>query len=196
MRHHSFGAALERSKGSEKCHRHFHVRHRHREQRARRSTAAGRASTRWKAAAITSAGRRISPSSRRWASVTSATGPPIHKTWLGDGQVRLGVRRPDLRRPETAQHRADRRPVPFRRARLDRQLPEPGLSRAFCALCQAFAERFPWVQLYTPGQRDVHLRHVFGALRLVERAAEPAIRRSSPRSSTSSRPTSSPCGRS
>ena len=35
----------------------------------------------------------------------------------------------------------------------------------------AFARRFPWVQLYTPGQRDVHLRHVLGALRLVERAA-------------------------
>ena len=56
-------------------------------------------------------------------------GPPLHKTFLGPGPVRLGVHRSDVRLAEGARHHPHRRPVPFRRARLDRRLPEPGLSR-------------------------------------------------------------------
>ena len=42
--------------------------------------------------------------------------------------VRLGVRRPDLRRTAAPGHHAHRRPLPLRRARLGRQFPESRLA--------------------------------------------------------------------
>ena len=35
----------------------------------------------------------------------------------------------------------------------------PDFPELFAAYAEDFARRFPWVQLYTPDQRDVHLRH-------------------------------------
>ena len=79
------------------------------------------------------------------------------------GPLRLGVRRPDVRRPAAARHHADRRPLPLRRARLDRQLPEPRLpARCSRDYAGAFAERFPLGAALHAGQRDVHLRDVLG----------------------------------
>jgi beta-glucosidase/6-phospho-beta-glucosidase/beta-galactosidase len=40
--------------------------------------------------------------------------------------------------------------VPFRRPRLARELPEPGLPAALAEYAGAFAARFPWIRLYTP----------------------------------------------
>ena len=64
-------------------------------------------------------------------------GPPLHRTLLGAGQLRLGLRRRDLRRAAAARHRAHRRPLPLRRAGLDRQLPEPRLPGALRRLRRA-----------------------------------------------------------
>ena len=50
---------------------------------------------------------------------------------------------------------------------------------------RAFAERFPWVQLYTPVNEMFICAAFSGALRLVERAARRPTAASSPRSSTS-----------
>ena len=112
----------------------------------------------------------------------------------GARALRLGLRRRDLRRSAPARRRADRRPVPFRRARLDRQLPEPRLPRALRRATPAPSrERFPWVQLYTPVNEMFICATFSAALRLVERAADDATAPSSPRSSTSSRPTCWPC---
>ncbi len=67
------------------------------------------------------------------------------------GSLRLGVRRRDVRRPARARHHADRRPLPLRRAGLDRQLPEPGLSRRCSrAMRGPSPSASRWVQLYTP----------------------------------------------
>ena len=78
-------------------------------------------------------------------------GPPIHKTYLGPGQVRLGIRRHHLRGAEAARHHADRRPLPFRSSRTGSAISRTRTSRS-CSptMPAAFAERFPWVQLYTP----------------------------------------------
>ena len=64
-------------------------------------------------------------------------GPPIHKTYLAPEQVRLGIRRPHLRRAEAARHHADRRSVPLRRSRLAGQFPEPGFPAAVRGLMPA-----------------------------------------------------------
>ena len=77
-------------------------------------------------------------------------GPPLHTTWLGPGRYDWAFADVTFARSEAARHRADRRSLPFRRAGLDRQLPEPRFPGAVRRLCRAFAQRFPWVQLYTP----------------------------------------------
>ena len=105
-------------------------------------------------------------------------------------QVRLGIRRHHLRRPEAARDHADRRPVPLRRARLDRQFPEPRLPATVRQLCRRLRRALPLGAALHADQRDVHLRGLLGEIRLVERAAEATTARSSPRSSTSSKPMS------
>jgi beta-glucosidase len=96
------------------------------------------------------AGARISTASRRSASSILRYGPPLHRTFLGPGKYDWEFADLTLRRAEAARHHADRRPVPLRRARLDRQFPEPGFPAAVRHYAGAFAERYPWVQLYTP----------------------------------------------
>ena len=87
-------------------------------------------------------------------------------------QVRLGVRRPHLRRAEAARDHADRRPVPLRRARLDRQFPEPRFPAAVRRLCRRVRRALPVGPALHADQRDVHLRGLLGEIRLVERAEE------------------------
>ena len=99
-------------------------------------------------------------------------GPPIHKTYLGPEQVRLGIRRPDLRRFEEARDHADRRFVPFRRARLARQFPEPRFPAPVRRLCRGVRRALPVGAALHADQRDVHLRGLLRQIRLVERAEE------------------------
>ena len=175
----------------------LHVRHRHREQLSRRSTAAVRASTRWRSAATTSSWRDdfdcVAGARHPRPALRPAAAPHLARP----GPLRLGVRRRDVRRPAAARHHADRRPLPLRRARLARQLPEPGLSRALRRLrarLRRSASR--WVQLYTPVNEMFICAPFSARVRLVERAAARATAPSSPRSSTSSRPTCWRCRRS
>ena len=131
-----------------------------------------------------------------WDPTIFATGPRSTPTCLGPGRYDWAFRRPDLRRTEAPQYHADRRPLPFRRAGLDRQLPEPGFSRRCSANMPARSPNAIPGSAVHPGQRDVHLRHLLGAVRLVERTAARRQGASSPRSSTSSRPTCWRCRRS
>jgi hypothetical protein len=57
-------------------------------------------------------------------------GPPIHTTFLGKGRYDWSFADETFRRSAPPRHRADRRSLPFRRARLDRRLPEPGFPDA------------------------------------------------------------------
>ena len=100
-------------------------------------------------------------------------------------------------RPAAARHHADRRPLPLRRARLARRLPEPGLPAALRATTpRAFAERYPWVQLYTP-VNEMFICAIFSATYgWWNEQLHDATAPSSPRSSTSSRPTCWRCRRS
>ena len=111
-----------------------HVRHRDREQlphhRAAR-TARPSASTRWRSAATT----------QRWREdfelregaghrATCATGRRCYRTHLGPGRYDWGFADETFHALRGDGHHADRRPVPLRRARLDRRFPEPGLAAA------------------------------------------------------------------
>ena len=57
----------------------------------------------------------------------------------------------------------------------------PDFPKLFADYARAFAERFPWVQLYTPVNEMFICAHVLGRLWLVERAADRATAASSPR---------------
>ena len=93
-------------------------------------------------------GFRLRPGDRHQLPALRAADPPDLSR---PGQVRLGIRRHHLRRSEAARHHADRRSLPFRRAGLDRQFPEPGFPAAVRALCRRRSpSAIPWVQLYTP----------------------------------------------
>ena len=168
-------------------HRQLHVRDRDREQLSRRSTTARPASTRWRCAAITSAGARISTASRRSGSIISATGRRSTRPILAPNKYRLGIHRPDLRRAEETRHHADRRPVPLRSARLDRQFPEPRFPAAVRRLCRRVRRALSVGPALHADQRDVHLRGLLREIRLVERAEEGRQDASSRRSSTSSK---------
>ena len=55
-------------------------------------------------------------------------------------------------------HRADRRPLPFRRAGLDRRLPEPRFPGAVRRLCPGLRRPLPLGAALHAGERDVHQR--------------------------------------
>ena len=63
-------------------------------------------------------------------------GPPLHRTFLGPGKYDWEFADITFADLQAARHHPDRRPVPFRRARLDRQFPEPGFPAAVRALCR------------------------------------------------------------
>ena len=121
-------------------------------------------------------------------------GPPIHRTWLGQGRYDWEFADQTFG-AEAPRHHADRRPVPLRRARLDRQLPEPGLPGAVRRVRPRLRRALSLGAALHAGERDVHLRHLLGRYGWWNEQLA-ATRPSSPRSSTSSRPTCWRCTRS
>ena len=95
--------------------------------------------------------RGLRAASRSSASASCATARRCTRTLLGPGRYDwefADVTFAELRRRDIV---PDRRPLPLRRAGLDRRLPEPGLPGALRRLRRAPSpQRFPWVQLYTP----------------------------------------------
>src|SRR4051794_757784 len=91
-------------------------------------------------------------------------GPPM----ACSRSLRLGLRGPDIRALEEAQHHSDRRSLPLRRARLDRELPKPGFSSALCRVRANFRQALSLGATLHPGERDVCLRYLFGRIWLVE----------------------------
>ena len=75
-------------------------------------------------------------------------------------QIRLGICRPDAGRSEAARHHADRRPLPLRRARLDRQFPEPRLSASSSPTTPPPSPSVILGPALHAGERDVHLRRL------------------------------------
>ncbi len=77
-------------------------------------------------------------------------GPPIHTTWLGDGRYDWSFA--DATFAEL--HRRNIVPIVdlchFGVPDWIGNFQNPDFPRLFATYCQAFAERFPWVQLYTP----------------------------------------------
>ncbi|WP_375422296.1 family 1 glycosylhydrolase, partial [uncultured Sphingomonas sp.] len=77
-------------------------------------------------------------------------GPPIHKTWLGDGNYDWEFA--DLSFAELRR----RNLVPivdlchFGIPEWLGNFQNPDFAERFCTYARAFAERFPWVQIYTP----------------------------------------------
>lgn len=77
-------------------------------------------------------------------------GPPLYRTWLGDGRYDWSIA------DETFQELFDRDLIPI--ADLCHfgvpgwlgDFQNPDLARLFPDYCRAFAQRFPWIQLYTP----------------------------------------------
>ena len=124
-------------------------------------------------------------------------GPPLHRTWLGHGRYDWEFADADLRRAAAARHHADRRPVPLRRARLDRQLPEPGLPRALRRLRRAPSRgASPGCSSTRRSTRCSSAPPFSAAYGWWNEQLHERPRPSSPRSSTSSRPTCWPCTRS
>ena len=124
-------------------------------------------------------------------------GPPLHTHLPRARQVRLGVRRRDLRRAASGATSCRSSTSATSACPTGSAISRTPTSRS-CSptMPRAFAERFPWVQLYTPVNEMFICAIVLGQVRLVERAADERPRRSSPRSSTSSRPTCWRCRRS
>ena len=102
----------------------IHVRHRHREQLSHHRMAGQNhpPRSRCRNAATSSAGSEDFQLVKELGMEYLRYGPPLYKTHLGAGKLRLGLHRRNLRRAEAAGHHADRRPLPLRRARLGRRL--------------------------------------------------------------------------
>ena len=104
-----------------------YVRHRHREQlpdhrrrqRPRRRDGEVRP--------LHALARRTSTASQELGIRFLRYGPPLHRTWLGPGRYDWGFADETFADLQAPRHHADRRPLPLRRAGLDRQLPEPRL---------------------------------------------------------------------
>ena len=98
-------------------------------------------------------------------------GPPLHKTFLGPDRYDWEFADLDLRPTEETATSRRSSTCATSACRTGSAISRTPTSRSCSPTTpSAFAQRFPWVQLYTPSQRDVHLRHVLGRLRLVERA--------------------------
>ena len=86
-----------------------------------------------------------------WASSTSATARPTISAHRGPGRYDWSFADETFRALQRPDSHAHRRPLSFRRPRLDRRLPEPRLAGALSpTMRSAFAQRFPWVRFYTP----------------------------------------------
>ena len=130
--------------------RQLHVRDRDRKQHPDDQPRQDPRSTRWRSAAITSAGARISTASRKSGSTILRYGPPIHKTYLGPGKFDWEFA--DLTFAELK--RRDITPIVdlchFGVPDWIGNFQNPDFPRLFAAYAGEFAERYPWVQLYTP----------------------------------------------
>ena len=102
---------------------------------SRPSITAAPVSTRWRSAATTNIGEKISPFSKSLTFKSCATARLYTRPSSAPGRYDWSFRRCDLRGAEEAQHHSYRRPLPFWCSGLDRKFPEPGLSRALCQLC-------------------------------------------------------------
>ena len=123
-------------------------------------------------------------------------GPPTTRRISGPGKYDWAFTDETFGALHRHGHHADRRPVPLRRARLDRRLPERGLARAVCRVLQGVCRAaFPGSATTRRSTRSSS-RRLFSAQygwwneRLTQRP-----RHSCARSSTSARRTSSPCTR-
>ena len=108
-------------------------------------------------------------------------GPPIHTTWLAPERYDWEFADLTFGYLKEIDVVADRRSLPFRRAGLHRQLPEPRLPKALRRLRPRLRRALSVGADLHAGERDVHLRAVLGRLRLVERAADLATAASSRR---------------
>ena len=78
-------------------------------------------------------------------------GPPLHRTFLGPGQLRLGIRRRHLRRSRSGATSRRSSTSAISACPTGSAISRTRISRMqFARYAGAFAERFPWVQLYTP----------------------------------------------
>ena len=137
--------------------------------------------------------RRFRRWCRSWASASCATARRCTRTWLGAGRYDWEFA------DETFAELQRRDIVPivdlchFGVPDWIGNFQNPDFPALFAEYARAFAAALPLGAALHAGQRDVHLRPLLGPLRLVERAADQRPRPSSPRSSTSSRPTCWPC---
>ena len=117
-------------------------------------------------------------------------GPPIHKTYLGPDKFDWEFA--DLTFAELK--RRDITPIVdlchFGVPDWIGNFQNPDFPQLFAAYAGEFAERYPVGPALHADQRDVHLRGLLRQIRLVERAEQGRQDRSSPRSSTSSKPMS------
>ena len=77
-------------------------------------------------------------------------GPPYYRTHLGPGKYDWAFADETFHALQEHEDHADRRPVPLRRAGLDRRVSESDWPKLFAEYARAFAQRFPWVRFYTP----------------------------------------------
>jgi hypothetical protein len=97
-------------------------------------------------------------------------GPPIHRTWLAHDRYDWDFADQTFGRLKALNIVPIVDLCHFGVPNWIGNFQNPDFPQLFAEYARAFAERFPWVQLYTPCQRDVHLRHLLGGLWLVERA--------------------------
>ena len=128
-------------------------------------------STRWRNAAITSAGRKISSWCDRPASTICATGPPITGVTLGTA----GTTGPSPMRLSRSCGGCGSYPITdlchFGVPDWIGNFQNPDWPELFGEYAGAFARRFPWVRFYTPVNEIFVTATVLGRVRLVERAA-------------------------
>ena len=123
-------------------------------------------------------------------------GPPLYTTHLGPGRYDWDFADETFDALQEMRHHAHRGPVPFRRAGLDRRVPEPGLARRCSPSTPAPSPcASPGCATTRPSTRSSSRPRSRGR-RLVERAADRATGASSPPWATCAGPTPWRCTRS
>ena len=162
----------------------------------RPSRAGGYAATSWPNAATTTAGRRISPWCATSAAASSATArsctprcaAPGRHDWAFADETFAALRRQRISPIVDLCH--------FGVPDWIGDFQNPDFPALFADYARAFAERFPWVQLYTPVNEMFITRRLLGQLWLVERAAHGRPQLCHRHQATSCAPTCWPCARS
>ena len=96
-------------------------------------------------------------------------GPPLHKTFLGPIAL-IGSSPIAFNDLKAAQSDPDRRFAISGVPDWIGNFQNPDFPKLFASYAKAFAERFPWVQLYT-SVNEMYICATFSALRVVERRA-------------------------